>query len=281
MASDSSSSEPIFNIASVKLCTEALGPFRRMAIWFQGCDIGCPGCCNPELQPIVRRNIVSLEELVSAAERSRDSNGIEGVTFIGGEPTMQDGLKDLALRLRECGLGTILFTGRDVEDLPEDLVSAVDLIIDGRYVREDADLERTLIGSRNQRILDISGRYARNLDWFTDSRRYFIEVDVDGDGFLTNGSTFREQIPRLRMGIRRVRTPPQRRALARLMHALAKHELLMTDCSNHCASKSEIRDIVVANGGPGLSEDEDIQTLRSEDLLGHTHHIILGYGIYC
>ncbi len=194
MDSDSSSNEPLFNIASVKLCTEALGPFKRMAIWFQGCDIRCPGCCNPELQPIVKRNIVSLEELVSIAVRSRDSYGIEGVTFIGGEPTIQGGLMELALSLRECGLGIILFTGREVEDLPEDLVSSVDLIIDGRYVCDDPERERSLIGSCNQRILDITGRYSKDLGWFTDSRRYFIEIDVEGDGFLTNGSAFRSII---------------------------------------------------------------------------------------
>ncbi len=190
MSSDSSSSEPLFNIASVKLCTEALGPFKRVAIWFQGCDIGCPGCCNPELQPVIPRNIVPLRELVSISERSREMNGVEGVTFIGGEPTMQNGLEELALRLRGCGLGTILFTGRDVEDLPESLVSAMDLIIDGRYIREDPEEDRSLIGSRNQRIVDITGRYAQDLGWFTSSRRCFVEVDVDGDGFLTNGSAF-------------------------------------------------------------------------------------------
>ena len=190
MSSDSSSSEPLFNIASVKLCTEALGPFKRVAIWFQGCNIGCPGCCNPELQPVIPRNIVPLRELVSISERSREMNGVEGVTFIGGEPTMQNGLEELALCLRGCGLGTILFTGRDVEDLPESLVSAMDLIIDGRYIREDPEEDRSLIGSRNQRIVDITGRYAQDLGWFTSSRRCFIEVDVDGDGFLINGSAF-------------------------------------------------------------------------------------------
>ena len=194
MASDSSSTEPRFNIASVKLCTEALGPYKRMAIWFQGCDIGCPGCCNPELQPMVLRNIVTLSELVSMAVRSKDDFGVEGVTFIGGEPTMQVGLDRLAGSLRDEGFGTILFTGRDISELPEELVSNLDLIIDGRFDIDDPDCHRNLIGSCNQRLIDVSGRYADDLGWFTETRDDFIEVDLFEDGFITNGSAFRSEI---------------------------------------------------------------------------------------
>jgi anaerobic ribonucleoside-triphosphate reductase activating protein len=35
-------------------CTEAEGPFRRHALWLQGCTLACPGCCNPELFPATR-----------------------------------------------------------------------------------------------------------------------------------------------------------------------------------------------------------------------------------
>ena len=63
----SNSSKPLFNVASIKMCTEALGPFKRMSIWFQGCNIGCKGCCNPELQPLEPRNLMSLDQIVSIA----------------------------------------------------------------------------------------------------------------------------------------------------------------------------------------------------------------------
>ena len=38
-------------IAQIVPSTEAEGPGRRFALWFQGCSLRCPGCCNPEMLP--------------------------------------------------------------------------------------------------------------------------------------------------------------------------------------------------------------------------------------
>ncbi len=161
-----------------------------MAIWFQGCDIGCRGCCNPELQPFVARHIVAQNQILDIARKSMDEYGIEGVTLIGGEPTLQASLNSLVRELRDIGLGIILFTGRDFEDLEDSLTSFLDLVIDGRFVMEERDHERNLIGSKNQRIIEVSDRYHDCLDWFTTTRPDYIEVDVQGDIFITNGSAF-------------------------------------------------------------------------------------------
>lgn len=190
MTLNSNSIEPIYNVASVKLCTEALGPFKRMAIWFQGCIFNCKGCCNPELQPLEPRQIISLTELLEFARKSKNENGIEGVTFIGGEPTLQRDLSVLAKGLKDLGLGVLLFTGRVIDELPGNLKEHLDLVIDGRFEADNRDYKRNLIGSCNQRIIDISGRYADKLDWFTEIRPDFIEVDVLDGSFITNGSTF-------------------------------------------------------------------------------------------
>ncbi len=181
--------ESIFNVASVKTCTEALGPGRRMAVWFQGCDLGCEGCCNPELQPLEARHLVHLDELLEVARRSRDDNGIEGVTFIGGEPTLQMHLAELAEGLRSLGLGILMFTGRMFEELDPVLTGNLDTVIDGRFEMRNRELERNLIGSRNQRVIHITDRY-RDSEWFNGPRHDFIEIDVDGDWLFSHGSSF-------------------------------------------------------------------------------------------
>jgi anaerobic ribonucleoside-triphosphate reductase activating protein len=38
-------------IAQILPSTAAEGPGRRFTLWFQGCPLGCPGCCNPEMLP--------------------------------------------------------------------------------------------------------------------------------------------------------------------------------------------------------------------------------------
>jgi len=161
-----------------------------MAIWFQGCDIGCRGCCNPELQPFVARHIVAQSQILDIARRSKEEYGVEGVTLIGGEPTLQSSLDLLARGLKDMGLGIILFTGRNFEDLEDSLTSCLDLVIDGRFVMEERDHERNLIGSKNQRIIEVSDRYHDCLDWFTTTRPDYIEIDVQDGTFITNGSAF-------------------------------------------------------------------------------------------
>ena len=188
-ALNSNSSEPRFNIASVKMCTEALGPYRRMSIWFQGCDLGCPGCCNPELQPFEVRHVLTQSELIRIATRARDEFGIEGVTFIGGEPTLQKGLESLASALRGLGLGIIMFTGKLFSELDGELIKQLDTVIDGRFETDNRDVSRNLIGSNNQRIINVTDRYSETT-WFTDLRPDYIEIDIDDDEIISSGSTY-------------------------------------------------------------------------------------------
>lgn len=166
------------NVAHINMCTEAEGPYKRMAIWFQGCNILCEGCCNPELQPIVIAHIMTVQEIVDIALESQKLYGIEGVTFLGGEPTLQEGLCDLAKLIGSNGLGTILFTGRTVELLDKKLVESVDLIVDGKFDERQIDNTRNLIGSKNQRIHLLTDRYKKDMDWFHKVREKRVEINM-------------------------------------------------------------------------------------------------------
>lgn len=174
------------NIAHINLCTEAEGPYRRMAIWFQGCNIMCEGCCNPELQEIKISHLMTVQDVVDIAVKSKTENGIEGVTFLGGEPTMQEGLVCLAQALARVDLGTILFTGRKYENLSDGIKENMDLIVDGRYEAELFDDERNLVGSKNQQITCISDRYKTSLNWFMNTREKKIEINI-GSTLFING----------------------------------------------------------------------------------------------
>lgn len=167
-----------YNIAEINLCTECEGPFKRMAIWFQGCNIRCKGCCNPQLQPLVVKNLLSIEEIVAVAKKSQEENGIEGVSFLGGEPTLQQDLPALANRLHNIGLGVILFTGKLLAELTNELISGCDIIVDGQFDLEQIDTERNLIGSSNQQIHCITSRYINDLDWFYNKRAKKIRIDI-------------------------------------------------------------------------------------------------------
>ena len=176
---------PNFNIACINQCTEAEGPEKRLAIWFQGCDKRCAGCCNPELFDFRPAHIISLDKVLEIITEAREQFGIEGVTYLGGEPVLQQGLPELSKEIRKIGLGVILLTGKNVEELNEDLKSSVDLIIDGGFEIDKQDSVRNLIGSTNQRLFFVTERYLPFKDWFYTYRPKHIEINISNGLFIS------------------------------------------------------------------------------------------------
>lgn len=172
------------NIAHINTCTEAEGPYKRMAIWFQGCNILCKGCCNPELQEIKVAHLMTVQEVLDIAIKSQNKNRIEGVTFLGGEPTLQEGLVYLAKALVLADIGTILFTGKQYDSIKADIVKSMDLIVDGNFEAELYDNERNLVGSKNQQIIYITDRYKKCQDWFMNVREKKVEINLNETLFV-------------------------------------------------------------------------------------------------
>src|SRR5439155_624986 len=84
---------------------ESSGPGRRYALWFQGCPLRCPGCCNPEMLPFVGGPPRSVAEVLAEIAEARDVDRIEGITLLGGEPLAHAaGAAALARGARALGL---------------------------------------------------------------------------------------------------------------------------------------------------------------------------------
>lgn len=174
-----------FNVAAINCCTEIEGPYKRLTIWFQGCDIHCKGCCNPDYQAFVVRNLMTLDELVAVISDAKRRYGIEGVTYLGGEPTLQQGLPFLTKAIKEFELGVIAFTGHLYENVCEQLAGC-DMVLDGAFDESKPDTKRKIIGSANQRVLCLTERYANCVDWFVASDAKHLEINV-GDIIFANG----------------------------------------------------------------------------------------------
>jgi anaerobic ribonucleoside-triphosphate reductase activating protein len=163
-----------------------------MAIWFQGCDIGCFGCCNPEIQTFKVANIMTFDQIINLILETKEKHDIEGVTFCGGEPSLQQNLYLLGNRLRELNIGTIMFSGKHIEQLPRVLVESMDMILDGPFILSKLEKERRLLGSTNQRIINITNRYINQMNWFYDKKEMIQEVNLseamyfNGDAIVDN-----------------------------------------------------------------------------------------------
>ena len=177
-----------FNIASINRCSETEGPYKRLCVWFQGCNIGCRGCCNPDYQPLIPKHIISLNDLIDIIAQASKEFGIEGVTYTGGEPTLQQNLPLLTQKINELGLGVISFTGHQYEDVVKTL-QGCDMVLDGSFEYNNPERERKLLGSANQRIILLTDRYKDVIGWFDSSGTKTIEVNA-GNMILANGDPF-------------------------------------------------------------------------------------------
>jgi anaerobic ribonucleoside-triphosphate reductase activating protein len=179
-------------IAQVVPCTEAEGPGKRFAIWFQGCPLRCPGCCNPEFLPFKGGQTITPEEMFSWILRARDESQIEGITLLGGEPFAHAPAgAALARASRQMGLSTMVFSGYTIEDLrdrpePEvaELLAFTDILVDGLYDREKPDHDRRWIGSTNQRIHFLTERYSFDGQW---RKKNTLEIRMRGREISING----------------------------------------------------------------------------------------------
>jgi anaerobic ribonucleoside-triphosphate reductase activating protein len=163
-------SEVVLQVAQIVPCTEAEGPGRRFALWFQGCPLRCSGCCNPEMLPFEGGRRLSLGEVLAQVRKAAAECAIEGITLLGGEPLAHAaGATALAREVRLLGLTVMVFSGYTLDEaraLPDpavgDLLAHTDILVDGPYVRELPETGRRWIGSANQRIHFLSDRYRKD-----------------------------------------------------------------------------------------------------------------------
>jgi anaerobic ribonucleoside-triphosphate reductase activating protein len=188
--------------------TVAEGPGSRACVWVQGCSIRCRGCFNPHTWDPGGGREIAVDDLV---ERLRRSAGIEGVTFLGGEPFDQaEAVAAVAAGARELGLSTMTFTGFTLAELRHaerpgyaELLDATDLLVDGPFRREAPDLDRPWVGSTNQRFHFLTPRYrhlADELERIPD--RIEVRLHADGTAWL-NGQADAPLLTDLKRIIRR------------------------------------------------------------------------------
>src|SRR5262249_31141013 len=101
--------EVILRVAQIVPCTEAEGPGRRFALWFQGCPLRGPGCCTPEMLPFEGGEPMRLAAVVDLLRQTHAENDLEGITLLGGEPTAHaQGATALARAAHELGLDVMV-----------------------------------------------------------------------------------------------------------------------------------------------------------------------------
>lgn len=178
-----------YNIGDIIACSTSEGPFKRLVVFFQGCDIRCEGCYNKQYWNLDTDKFMTLYNLIRIIKSSIKENGIEGVTLLGGEPTLQKNLSILLKEIHQLGIGVIMFTGRKFEDLNNELLEYLDVVVDGRYEKDNEDTKRSLIGSYNQKVYILTERYWNIEDYYLELGENY-EISTSVNKIKINGSKF-------------------------------------------------------------------------------------------
>ena len=139
------------------------GPGLRFAVFTQGCAHHCPECHNPETWDFNGGYDCEIEKIIKVMD---ENPLLDGITLSGGDPLFQpEASYSLASKVKEKGLNVVVFTGYTYEELMElqskdpwveKLLGVTDILIDGRYDKDQRDLTLLFRGSRNQRVIDMN-----------------------------------------------------------------------------------------------------------------------------
>ena len=157
----------------IKKCDIANGPGVRVSLFVSGCRNHCPGCFNKETWDFCYGKPFTTETKDHIMELLKPDY-IEGFSLLGGEPFEPENqvvLKGLLAKIKNtypekdiwCYSGytyeTDLAEGGAVhtEDTDE-MLSYIDVLVDGEFVEAERDLTLQFRGSRNQRILQLHPR---------------------------------------------------------------------------------------------------------------------------
>ena len=184
------------NIAAIRPCTEAEGPGKRFGIWLQGCLQRCPGCCNPHMQEIKPACVTKVSELIRHIELARNQYNLEGISLIGGEPLLQvRGLSQLVVWCKSHGLTVLIYTGFLYQELISStdlfiktLLANVDILVDGSYNQDLPDIERGWVGSRNQKVIFLTEKYPKGIEFQKHER--MMEIQITNSTISVNGWPF-------------------------------------------------------------------------------------------
>ena len=157
------------NYAAIKWADVANGPGVRVTLFVSGCTHRCKGCFQPQTWDF-RYGQPFAAETEEALLEALDRPYISGLTLLGGEPFEPDNQRALLPLLRRVrgelpGKTVWCYSGYTLEELHQpgrarcectgEMLSLLDVLVDGEFVETKKDLSLRFRGSANQRILDV------------------------------------------------------------------------------------------------------------------------------
>lgn len=157
--------------ATIKKYDVANGPGVRVSIFVSGCNHHCEGCFNKEAWDFDYGNVFTDETIDEIIEALKPDY-IKGLSLLGGEPfeyINQKGLLKLVRKVKKVYPNKTIwaYTGflfdRDIMEKQcnlfeetKELLSYIDVLVDGKFEMAKKNPNLRFRGSSNQRVIDVS-----------------------------------------------------------------------------------------------------------------------------
>lgn len=136
------------------------GEGLRVVLFVSGCMHFCDGCQNPQTHDPtsgIKFSREAFEEIYDQLTKPY----IKGLTITGGDPLFplnQDTILQLCKKIKDDFLNKDIwvYTGYRIEELPpraREILKYIDVLVDGRFIKELKDVNLPYVGSSNQRII--------------------------------------------------------------------------------------------------------------------------------
>lgn len=163
------------NYAGIKFCDIANGKGCRTVLFVSGCRNACKGCFQPQTWDFMYGK--GFDEAVQKEIlQSLEPEYVQGLTLLGGEPFEPENQEALLPFMRRVKAAypqkdVWAYTGyvydrdlveggfRYTKDTKE-LLSMIDVLVDGPFIEEERDITLKFRGSANQRIIDLRATLA-------------------------------------------------------------------------------------------------------------------------
>ncbi|MBO7214359.1 MAG: anaerobic ribonucleoside-triphosphate reductase activating protein [Clostridia bacterium] len=156
------------NYATIKYNDIANGVGVRTSLFVSGCTHKCKGCFNSEAWDF-NYGKPFTKEIEEKIFNSVDNYFIDGLSLLGGEPFEPENQRALYPFLQEfkkrfpnkdiwCYTGylfdkELLNESRAKIDITLDMLSLIDVLVDGRFIEAQKNISLNFRGSENQRII--------------------------------------------------------------------------------------------------------------------------------
>ena len=156
----------------LKKCDIANGIGVRVTLFVSGCTNHCEDCFQPQTWAFDYGKPFT-DETKAEIFAELDKPFVNGLTVLGGEPFEPRNQRELLPLLREVrerypGKTIWCFTGFRLDDellkdgsyprceVTDDMLACIDILVDGRFMKELKDISLQFRGSRNQRVIDMN-----------------------------------------------------------------------------------------------------------------------------